>query len=49
MMAEKDNTKPKPKAPKPRLSIKSLLSGEYAAEQEQKRLKPPNQITGPRG
>ena len=37
------------KSKKSRLSIKSLLSGEYGAEQEQKRLKPPNNVTGPRG
>lgn len=49
-MAEKEKVMPsKPKAPKPRLSIRSLLSGEYGAEQEQKRLKPPNNITGRRG
>jgi hypothetical protein len=34
---------------KTRLSIKSLLSGDYAAEQERKRLKPPQNVTGPRG
>jgi hypothetical protein len=28
---------------------KKVLTGEYAAEQEVKRLTPPNNITGPRG
>jgi len=37
------------KAKKPRLSIKSLLSGEYGQEQERQQLKPPNNVTGPRG
>lgn len=49
-MAEKEKvTPPKPKAPKPRLSIRSLLSGEYGQEQERQQLKPPNNITGRRG